>query len=147
MAKDLQVLSLQLTNPSAGRRYEPSRTFDPLKEHLAMLRTVLDSVSSGHVLHTLGISLPRNQYHTDRAELLSSLLTVLSDAGLRRFMPHRKLRQLAFSFCDNDPKYDDLWWRQQILRRLLVGPDCDISVKIHFEPLGMSSSIVSSSIT
>ena len=108
---------------------------------------MLDSVSSGHVLHTIRIELAYwGPFYVDRAGLLTTLFATHIAEGIRRLTPYHKLRQLVFAFPENDPKYDESWWKEQICLRLgddHPGPQCEILVKLDYKPSGTWSNIAS----
>ncbi|KAI0706642.1 hypothetical protein C8Q76DRAFT_860707 [Earliella scabrosa] len=105
-----------------------------------MIGAILDSVSSGHVLHTIRIHLDHLAFYTARAGLLTTICGEHVVEGIRRLRSYGKLRQLAFTFHENDPKYNELWWREQILLRLAddsQGPDFSVSVNIDRDVPGL----------
>ena len=138
MAERLEVLSLRF-----GTAVDPD-VMHPLTQSQSqswMIRAILDSVSTGHVLHTLRIQFDHVRYYTDRAGLLATVCGAHVVEGIHRLTSYRKLRQLAFTFRENDPQYNESWWREQILLRLAddsQGPDFSVLVNTERYP-GMCS--------
>ena len=96
MAKNLQILSMAFVvrnSASDGANY--------LQDQSRNIRAILDSVSSGHVLHTIQIELAYwVSFSIGRAELLTIFFATHVVEGIRRLRPYHKLRQLVFTFID-----------------------------------------------
>ena len=111
MAGRLETLYLSLIGsyPDDLRSQRPA-----LEQQFRMFRTILDCVTARNVLHSVGFQFYRTQFFADRGELLDLLCADHIMAGLRSFP---RLRRFSFALTENDGRFDNLWWTDQIYRR------------------------------
>ena len=111
MAGRLETLYLSLIGsyPDDLRSQRPA-----LEQQFRMFRTILDCVTARNVLHSVGFQLYHTQFFADRGELLDLLCADNVMAGLRSFP---RLRRFSFALFENDQRFDNGWWTNQISRR------------------------------
>ncbi|KAI0730923.1 hypothetical protein C8Q76DRAFT_342784 [Earliella scabrosa] len=111
MAEHLETLYLSLIGsyPDGVRSQKPA-----LEKQFRMFRTILDCVTARNVLHSVGFQLYHTQFFADRGELLDLLCADNVMAGLRSFP---RLRRFSFALFENDQRFDNGWWTNQISRR------------------------------
>ncbi len=115
----------------------------PPMTKISTLPSILTSVSSGSALHDLRLSLHPTQiggytYLVDRRGLLDML--VGGDLP-RVYNGFPSLSQLIFKLYENDEGYDNVWWKEEMVRRL----PSHLHAAVRIEFLDMSRSMCFSS--
>ncbi|KAI0767585.1 hypothetical protein C8Q74DRAFT_1219418 [Fomes fomentarius] len=111
----LQTLFIQVDSDKQDDTYNPLRM-----SKIRRLFSILTRVSSGSALQTLSIELdpqerPERSYNVGRSGLLDLLVGVDMLKVLDGFP---SLSELHFKLWENDEDYDEVWWEEQMVRRL-----------------------------
>ena len=94
-----------------------------------MLHSILDCVVPGDSLNTVNVWLSSSEFYTDRSGMLDLLCGEVVE-GIQRFP---MLQRLSINFTENDPKFDNLWWNQQLARRRLSDViQSTISIRVRY---------------
>ncbi|KAI0800437.1 hypothetical protein C8Q74DRAFT_414111 [Fomes fomentarius] len=113
----LQTLDIKLYS-----QYSDDADDLPFRTKISTLPSILTSVSSGSALHALSISC----YPASPPNILwsyclgrSSLLDILVGADMRKVLNgFPSLSKLIFKLFENDEGYDNVWWKEEMVRRL-----------------------------